>query len=214
MNYNTLIFDLDGTLLNSLGDLANSVNYALDKLGYPTRTIDEVCSFVGNGIENLIELSVPKNISEDDFTKCLATFREHYSKNMNVLTKPYDGILDLLELLKSKELKMAIVSNKVQEGVTNLNNQFFSDYINVAIGKSPNMKKKPHPDTVFKAIDDLNAIADKCLYIGDSDVDMQTAKNANIKSVGVTWGFRDESILRENGADYIINIPSQLLDII
>ncbi|MEG0855180.1 MAG: HAD-IA family hydrolase [Terrisporobacter sp.] len=214
MNYNTLIFDLDGTLLNSLDDLANSVNYALEKLNLPTRSNEDIQSFVGNGIEKLIELSIPEKTSYDKFAKCLFLFKNNYSKNMMVLTKPYDGIIDLLKYLKEKNYKIAIVSNKFQEGVTDLNNHYFSEYIQVAIGKSPDRRKKPYPDAVFTAIDELGVSIENCLYIGDSEVDIQTAKNTNLKSVGVTWGFRDKESLKNLGADYIIDTPEDLLSII
>lgn len=214
MNYNTLIFDLDGTLLDTLDDLANSVNYALEKLNFPRRSKDEIRSFVGNGIEKLIELSVPEKASYDQFAKCLLLFKKHYSENMKEETKPYDGIIELLNYLKKNNYNMAIVSNKFQEGVTDLNNHYFSQYIDVAIGKSPKMRKKPYPDTVLSAIDELGASKENCLYIGDSEVDILTAKNANIKCVSVTWGFRDEDLLKEFGANYIINSPQDLVSIL
>ena len=214
MNYNTLIFDLDGTLLNSLEDLHTSVNYALEKLNFPSRSIEEVCSFLGNGIEKLIELCGPEKTSYDQFAKCLFLFTIHYSENMCVKTKPYDGIMELLETLKEKNYKLAIVSNKFQEGVTKLNNHYFSDYIDVAIGKSNDRRKKPYPDTVLAAINELGSCLDDCLYIGDSEVDIKTAKNANLKSVGVSWGFRDKELLKELGANYIIDKPKELLDLL
>lgn len=214
MSYNTLIFDLDGTLLNTLDDLANSVNYALHKLNFPTRSSEEICSFVGNGVEKLIELSVPEKTSYDQFAKCLLIFKKHYSENMRNETRPYDGIIGLLEYLKKNNYNMAIVSNKFQEGVTDLNNHYFSDYIDVAIGKSPEMRKKPYPDTVLAAIDKLGASKENCLYIGDSEVDIKTAQNANIKSVGVAWGFRGKSLLQKLGADYVIDTPQDLISII
>ncbi len=214
MSYNTLIFDLDGTLLNTLDDLTNSVNYALHKLNFPTRSSEEICSFVGNGVEKLIELSVPEKTSYDQFAKCLLIFKKHYSENMRNETRPYDGIIGLLEYLKKNNYNMAIVSNKFQEGVTDLNNHYFSDYIDVAIGKSPEMRKKPYPDTVLAAIDKLGASKENCLYIGDSEVDIKTAQNANIKSVGVAWGFRGKSLLEKLGANYVIDTPQDLISII
>lgn len=214
MSYNTLIFDLDGTLLNTLDDLTNSVNYALHKLNFPTRSSEEICSFVGNGVEKLIELSVPEKTSYDQFAKCLLIFKKHYSENMRNETRPYDGIISLLEYLKKNNYNMAIVSNKFQEGVTDLNNHYFSDYIDVAIGKSPEMRKKPYPDTVLAAIDKLGASKENCLYIGDSEVDIKTAQNANIKSVGVAWGFRGKSLLEKLGANYVIDTPQDLISII
>lgn len=214
MNYSTLIFDLDGTLLNSLDDLADSVNYALEKLNYPLRSKEEICSFVGNGIEKLIELSLPDKTSYDNFAKCLFIFKGHYAKNLKNKTKPYDGIIELLEYLKEHKYKMAIVSNKFQEGVTDLNNHYFSDYIQVAIGKSSERRKKPYPDTVLKAMDDLGVCKEECLYIGDSEVDFETAKKTNIKFAGVVWGFRGKKVLEDLGADYIINSPKELISIL
>ena len=214
MNYNTLIFDLDGTLLNSLDDLADSVNHALEKLNYPLRSKEEICSFIGNGIEKLIELSVPEKTSYDKFAECLFLFKIHYSKNLKNKTKPYDGIMELLEYLKENEYKMAIVSNKFQDGVTELKDQYFSEYIQVAIGKSSERRKKPYPDSVLKAIEDLNSSKDKCLYIGDREVDFKTARNANIDFAGVAWGFRDKKILEDLGSDYIINTPNDLISIL
>lgn len=214
MKYDTLIFDLDGTLLDSLDDLTDSVNYALQKLNYPLRRKDEICSFIGNGIEKLIELSVPEKTSYDKFAECLFTFKTHYSKNLKNKTKPYDGIIDLLEYLKKNEYKMAIVSNKFQDGVKELKEQYFSEYIQIAIGKSSERRKKPYPDTILKAINDLGSSKNKCLYIGDSEVDFETAKNANIDFVGVSWGFRDKKILENLGADYVIDQPNDLISIL
>ena len=214
MNYNTLIFDLDGTLLDSLDDLADSVNHALKKLNYPLRSKEEICSFVGNGIEKLIELSVPDKTSYDKFAECLFLFKIHYSKNLKNKTKPYDGIMELLKYLKENEYKMAIVSNKFQDGVTELRDYYFSEYIQIAIGKSSERRKKPYPDTVLKAIDDLNSSKDKCLYIGDSEVDFKTARNANVDFAGVTWGFRGKKVLEDLGSDYIINTPNDLISIL
>lgn len=214
MNYNTLIFDLDGTLLDSLDDLRDSVNYALKKLNYPIRSKKEICSFIGNGIERLIELSLPEKTSYDKFAECLFIFKIHYSKNLKCKTKPYDGIIDLLKYLKENKYKIAIVSNKFQDGVTELNDYYFSEYIQVAIGKSSERRKKPYPDTVLKAIDDLDSSIDKCLYIGDSEVDFKTARNAGVDFVGVAWGFRDKKVLEDLGSNYIINTPNDLISIL
>lgn len=214
MSYNTLIFDLDGTLLNTLDDLTNSINYSLNKLNFPPRSSEEICSFAGNGIEKLIELSLPEKTSYDQFAKCLFIFQKHYSENMKNKTRPYNGIIDLLQYLKENNYNMAIVSNKFQEGVTDLNNYYFSDYIDVAIGKSPEMRKKPYPDTILAAIDKLGASKENCLYIGDSEVDIKTAQNTKIKCVGVDWGFRGKDLLQELGADYVIDTPHDLISII
>lgn len=212
--YSTAIFDLDGTLLDTLDDLAGSVNYALEECGYPTRNVDEVRRFVGNGVEKLIELSVPEKTSKDNTAKCLSVFTNHYKENMRNHTRPYDGIMDLLEKLKAKNIKIAVVSNKMDEAVKLLCKKEFRDLFQLAIGSSEGIAKKPAPDTVLEALRLLKSKKEETLYIGDSDVDIETAKNANLTSVGVTWGFRDRELLKSKGADYIIDKPEELHGII
>jgi haloacid dehalogenase superfamily, subfamily IA, variant 1 with third motif having Dx(3-4)D or Dx(3-4)E len=212
--YDTVIFDLDGTLLNTLEDLTDSVNYALKLYGFPCRTIAEVRSFVGNGVARLMELSVPAGLNNPLYEKCLADFRNHYSENMQNKTGTYKGILDLLRQLLKEDYKIAIVSNKFDSAVKGLNQIYFGEYIKVAIGESENVSKKPAPDTVFKALEELCSTADKAVYVGDSEVDVKTAKNSGIICVGVTWGFRDRVVLEQEGADYIIDRPQELLKII
>ena len=212
--YDTVIFDLDGTLLNTLEDLTDSVNYALKLHGYPERTIEEIRSFVGNGVARLMELSIPDGRNNPLFEKCLEDFRSHYSKNMQNKTDAYKGIRELLVQLSEKNYKMAIVSNKFDKAVKGLNQVYFGQYIKVAIGESENVSKKPAPDTVFKALEELGSTADKAVYVGDSEVDVKTAKNSGTVCVGVTWGFRGRKLLEEKGADYIIDKPIELLEII
>lgn len=212
--YDTVIFDLDGTLLNTLEDLTDSVNYALKLHGYPKRTIEEIRSFVGNGVARLMEFSIPDGRNNPLFEKCLEDFRSHYSKNMQNKTDAYKGIRELLVQLSEKNYKMAIVSNKFDKAVKGLNQVYFGQYIKVAIGESENVSKKPAPDTVFKALEELGSTADKAVYVGDSEVDVKTAKNSGTVCVGVTWGFRGRKLLEEKGADYIIDKPIELLEII
>lgn len=212
--YNTVIFDLDGTLLNTLDDLTDSVNYTLELYGFPSRTIEEIRCFLGNGVARLIELAVPDGLNNPEYEKCLADFRIHYSENMQNKTSTYKGILELLKQLSREDYKIAIVSNKFDKAVKGLNKLYFEEYIKVAIGESANISKKPAPDTVFKALEELNSTADKAVYVGDSEVDVKTAKNSGMICVGVTWGFRDRSVLEQEGADYIINSPEELLKII
>lgn len=214
MKYNTVIFDLDGTLLNTLEDLADSVNFALESFNYPTRTYQEIRSFIGNGVKDLVTKSVPTGTDEEAILKCLQVFKDHYKTNMQNKTAPYDGIIDLLEELNSKNVKLGIVSNKYDSGVKNLNKYYFKGLIPVAIGEREGVRKKPAPDTVLAAMEELNSTKEKCLYVGDSPSDMITAQNANMKGVGVTWGFRDEDLLRESGADFIIKSPKELLEIL
>ncbi len=204
MKYNTIIFDLDGTLLNTLEDLKDSLNYALTSHGYETRSLEEVRSFVGDGVEKLVERSLPLHSSHENIQKCLATFKEHYQQNMQNKTRPYNGIIELLHKLKENDYKLAIVSNKFDIAVKKLAKDYFGDLINVAIGESATIKRKPAPDTVFKAIKELGADINKTIFVGDSETDVQTAKNAGLPCVGVTWGFRSPEVLRHEGADYLI----------
>lgn len=212
--YDTVIFDLDGTLLNTLEDLTDSVNFALTLYGFPCRKIDEIRHFVGNGVARLIELSIPDGLNNPNYEKCLADFRRHYSKNMQNKTDAYKGIMELLGQLSKENYKIAIVSNKFDAAVKGLNQLYFKKYIKVAIGESENVSKKPAPDTVFKALDELGSDISQAVYVGDSEVDVMTAKNSGLKCVGVTWGFRNRQLLEEKGADYIIDKPQELLKII
>lgn len=211
---NTIIFDLDGTLLNTLEGLKNSTNFALKKFNCPEITLEQTRSFVGNGVRKLIERAIPNGEKNPDFEKCLNTFKEHYSKTMYQKTVAYDGIEDMLTELKRKGIKTGVVSNKFDTAVKELCKNYFDGLIIVAIGESPNVRKKPAPDSVLKAMEILGAKPENTLYVGDSDVDIQTAKNTNLKSVGVTWGFRDRELLEEEGADFIINTPCELLELI
>ena len=211
---NTIIFDLDGTLLNTLEDLADSTNYALTESGLPVRTIEEIRHFVGNGVELLIKRAVEGKLEKKEEEKCLAVFKQHYKENMNNKTKPYDGILELIRALLIKEYRIAIVSNKFDSAVKELNNIYFEGLFPVALGASDTIAKKPAPDSVFKALKQLGASEKNAIYMGDSDVDVMTAKNSGLPFVGVTWGFRDEEILRAMGAEKIIHEPKQLFEIL
>ena len=211
---NTIIFDLDGTLLNTLEGLKNSTNFALKKFNSPEMTLEQTRSFVCNGVRKLIERAIPIGEQNQDFEKCLNTFKEHYSKTMYQKTVAYDGIEDMLTELKKRGVKTGVVSNKFDTAVKELCKNYFDGLIIVAIGESPNVRKKPAPDSVLKAMKILGAKPENTLYVGDSDVDIQTAKNSNLKSVGVTWGFRDRELLEKEGADFIINTPCELLELI
>ncbi|MEA4846615.1 MAG: HAD family hydrolase [Clostridiaceae bacterium] len=212
--YDTVIFDLDGTLLDTLEDLADSVNYALNMYDFPCREIDEVKSFIGNGVGRLMELSIPEGLKNPQYEKCLEDFRRHYAQNLQNKTCAYEEIIELLEELSRKDYKLAIVSNKFDKAVKGLNQVYFGKYIKVAIGESESIRRKPAPDTVFKALEELGSAADKAVYVGDSEVDVKTAKNAGSLCVGVTWGFRSRAVLEREGADYIIDRPKELLKIV
>lgn len=199
MKYNTVIFDLDGTLLDTLEDLTDSVNYALESMGYPTRTIDEVRNFVGNGVRKLIERAVPSNTEVNDIDKTFEYFIEYYSEHNQDKTKPYEGVVELMGKLKENNIKMAIVSNKVHDAVLMLRDKFFVD-VEVAIGDMPNMARKPEPDSCYKALELLGSDPKDACYVGDSEVDLETARNAGLDCISVLWGFRDKDLLAENGA--------------
>ncbi|MCI8508093.1 MAG: HAD-IA family hydrolase [Lachnospiraceae bacterium] len=210
----TIIFDLDGTLLNTLEDLADSVNYALHEYSLPERTLQEVKKFVGNGVELLMERAVAGALSKEKQQQCLTAFKQHYSTNMDHKTRPYTGILDLLRELKKRGCHIAIVSNKFDSAVKGLNDKYFEGMFPVAIGASDSVAKKPAPDSVIEALKQLGTCKEQALYVGDSDVDVMTAGNAGLPFVGVTWGFRDEELLRSMGAADIIHEPGQLLEIL
>ena len=207
---NTVIFDLDGTLLDTLWDLTDATNYALKECGYPERSYDEIRRFVGNGVEMLIRRAVPQDTSEDRIQEVLAIFKIFYMHNSKNSTKPYDGIIELLESLKKKGFKIGVVSNKFDKAVKKLCNDYFFGLIDIATGESCNVPKKPSPIGVLKTSEELGATPDKSVMIGDSETDIQTAKNAGIVSIGVLWGFRDEKTLVEAGADELVDSPERL----
>lgn len=212
--YKAVIFDLDGTLLDTLKDLANSVNYALREFGYPERTIDEVRRFIGNGVIKLMERATPDGIDEEAFEKCFNTFRSHYLEHMYDNTKPYEGIIEMLSILKEKGVKTAVVSNKLHSGVVGLCEDFFGGQLTSAYGVNTEDERKPQPKNVLRALTDLGVGAEETVYVGDSDVDVQTAKNAGLKCIGVTWGFRSMEELLEAGAEYIAHSAEETADIV
>ena len=207
-----VIFDLDGTLLYTLEDLKNAVNYALEQQNMPIRTLDEVRRFVGNGVGKLMERAVPDGLSNPEFDKTFDIFKEYYGKHCNDNTSPYPGIMDLLETLEKKNIKMAIVSNKIDSAVKELDKLYFKNYMMAAIGEMEGVRRKPAPDTAIKAMKELGVQPDEALYVGDSDVDIATEKNAGLRCISVKWGFRDEEFLLEHGASDLIDEPMQLLD--
>ena len=208
----TIIFDLDGTLLSTLEDIADGVNYILKKYGYPQRTYDEIRSFVGNGAAKLLGQAMPDGQNNPDFEKYLEEYKKYYLEHNNIKTAPYEGIMELLKELSHKDYKLTIVSNKNDRNVKSLNKIYFEDYIKKAIGESKDIKRKPAPDMVYKAIDEVGSALEKAVYIGDSEVDVLTAKNAGMHCVCVTWGFRDKDFLKEQGAEYLIDEPHELLE--
>lgn len=212
----TVVFDLDGTLLDTLDDLMNSVNYALESNGYPARTRDEVRRFVGNGILLLMQRALPSGQENPDFEKVFAGFKEHYGIHCNDLTKPYEGIMELLELLKEKGVKMAIVSNKADFAVKELSEIYFKGIIPVAIGEkeSEGIRKKPAPDTVMEALRQLGSTTENAVYVGDSEVDLATAENCGMDYILCEWGFREREKLEELGGKVFVKKPSEIADLI
>ena len=212
--YNTVIFDLDGTLLDTLGDLHASVNYALREFSFPERTVDEIRRFIGNGVVKLMERSVPEGTDEETGKKCLDTFREYYLSHMCDRTAPYEGVIDLLKQLKAAGIRTAVVSNKLHSAVEGLCEDYFNGLIDCAIGVSDEAERKPAPVNVFRAMELLKSGKSYTIYIGDSEVDVQTSKNAGLDCIGVTWGFRDESELRKAGARYIAHSTDEVKAVI
>lgn len=213
MPYSTYIFDLDGTLLDTLTDITNAVNYALGQMNYPERTADEVRSFIGNGIKMLIRRAVPKGTTEADCEKTHQIFREYYLVHIADFTKPYDGIIDVLDTLKKRGCKLAVVSNKTDAGAVSVVKTFFGDRFETVIGKRDCFPTKPAPDSVLFAMKTIGADSSDTVYIGDSEVDVQTAHNAGLPCIGVTWGNRDRSELVENGAEFVVDTPLAILDV-
>lgn len=210
----TVIFDLDGTLINSLEDLRVSVNYALYGFKYPKQTLDMVRRNVGNGIEKLIERSLPDGKDNVNYEVCLEIFKEHYKTHMSVNTKPYPHIIETLAALKSRGYKLAVVSNKFDAAVKPLCQKYFKSLIDVAIGQSKDTKKKPAPDTVYIALDELGSTSETSIYVGDSEVDIQTAKNSGMDCISVSWGFKTKEFLKQNGASVIIDTPLEIFNYI
>lgn len=212
--YQNVIFDLDGTLLNTLEDLKDSTNYALSQHGYPVRTLEEVRCFVGNGIRKLIDRAVPEGTSVEDTDKVFATFREYYATHSRIKTSMYDGMEQVMAALKEHNISMAIVSNKADDAVKDLAKYYFAKYINVAIGERAGITRKPAPDSVYEAMRLLGAKKENTVYVGDSEVDRATAQNAGIPCISVTWGFRSEELLTSLEPEYLIHKPEEILSIV
>ena len=214
MKKTTYIFDLDGTLLDTLQDLAAAVNFALRKNGMEEHSIDDIRRFVGNGVRKLIERAVPDGSKNPRIDEVFADFRSYYMQHSLDATKPYDGITEILQELKMRGCKMAVVSNKMMAATQELVAHFFPE-IEVAIGENEaeGIRKKPAPDMVFEALNRLGAEAETAVYIGDSDVDIQTAKNAGVPCISVLWGFRNREFLLEHGAQRFIEKPSEIIGV-
>ena len=212
--YNVYIFDLDGTLLDTLHDLASSVNYALQTHDMPTHSVDAIRGFVGNGVRLLMERAVPDGAQNPQFEATFATFRQHYMQHSLDTTCPYPGIAEMLYQLKQRGCRFAVVSNKMMAATQDLVRHFFPE-IEVAIGEheAEGIRKKPAPDTVFQALRQLGVGKEQAVYVGDSDVDLQTARNSGLPCISVLWGFRSRDFLLHHGATTFITHPSELLSL-
>lgn len=209
-----VIFDMDGTILNTIDDITGAVNYILAKYDLPLRSVDEVKSFVGNGLHRTLELSVPSNTAESFVDEIFDEFVGYYKTHSNIATKPYDGIVEAIRALKERGYQLAVVSNKRQEAVSSLCDVFYTDLFDENIGDQDGIARKPAPDMVRLVLDRLGETEENAVYVGDSDVDIMTAKNAGIKGIFVSWGFREAEFLTEHGAEQIVDSTGELLEAI
>ncbi|MEJ5145180.1 HAD family hydrolase [Sphingobacterium sp. MYb388] len=211
-----IIFDLDGTLLDTLQDLGDSCNLTLEQFGYPTHPLESYKKFVGNGVRMLIERALPTDArKEDTITRLLVAFKECYEEKTESYTQPYSGIIQLLQDLKSSGNLISVASNKYHEAVLPLIAKYFSEIsFDLILGHREGHPAKPDPDIIFDTLNILNVKPDDCFYVGDSSVDMDTANNAGVQAIGVSWGFREVEELKRHGATFIIDEPKQLLNIL
>ncbi|MCT4614777.1 MAG: HAD-IA family hydrolase [Marinifilaceae bacterium] len=213
--FKAVIFDLDGTLVDSIYDISDSANIALEKNNFPTHDIESYKKFVGNGVRKLMRDALGGNCTEEAFNKCFKEFMEVYADNCTNKTRPYDGIDNFLSQLNKRGIKMAVLSNKVNDLTQKVVKDIFSKYgIENAYGACDSIPRKPDPTGLFKLMDDLDVDKKSCLFVGDSEADIRTAKNAGIKVAGVCWGYRTKEVLITEAADYIVEHPSELIDIV
>ena len=210
--YTTVIFDLDGTILNTLDDLADSMNHTLASLGYPVHTKEDICSFVGNGIRKLVERSLPAGCDEEETDKVHKAFAEYYAGHSAVKTCPYPGVISMLKKLRDMGCKTAVVSNKGHFATVPLCEKYFPKLLDIAIGEREGIRRKPHPDSVLEVMKQLGSTPETTVYIGDSDVDIQTAQNSGIDCISVDWGFRSTEFLKNSGAKVIVSDCERLTE--
>ena len=214
MKYTTIVFDCDGTLLDTAKDLANAVNHVLRTHKFPEKSLAEVKAALGNAVTYLMRQCLPSSVSDHELEPYIEEFKTYYGEHLKDTTAPYPGILDMLDALRERGYKLAIVSNKIQEGVTPLNKEYFGDRLPVAIGERPGLQRKPAPDMVLQALKELDSTPEESIYVGDSEVDVATAKNSGLLCIGVTWGFREESLHQELGVTHIARKAEDILSIV
>ena len=211
MGYATILFDMDGTVLDTLQDLWASTNAVLRELGHPERSLDDIRSYVGNGARNQIRCALPEGSGDDAIDDALSRYRAHYAAHCRDHTKPYPGVVEALRRLKDAGKKLAVVSNKPDAAVRLLSDEHFGALMDVAIGETPTLRRKPAPDTVDAALAALGAEKTGAVYVGDSEVDVATAQNAGLPLIAVSWGFRSRAALQAAGAATIVDTPEELL---
>ena len=211
--YQLAIFDLDGTLLDTLEDICGAANHTLRELGYPERTLAEMRRFVGNGAEMQMRRSLGADADEETVAKALALYKPYYAAHCQIKTKPYAGVLELMAALKAEGFRLAVVSNKPDRTTRTLAARFFPE-LDGAMGQREGIASKPAPDMVRAALAQLHAAPEEALYVGDSEVDVATARNAGLDMIGVAWGFRGRAALEAAGAPLVADTPEQLLDML
>ncbi len=209
-----VIFDLDGTLIDTLDDLKDSMNFVLSDLGFPVRTKNEIRSFIGNGLGMLAKRALPQNCDENTVREATIRLKEYYALHSRIKTKPYDGIFECLDAIKQKGIKCAVLTNKLESAAKSLCDDFFLGYFDTVCGDNGTDKLKPAPDGLERIARQFNIRKDEMIYVGDSEVDACTALNASVMSIGVLWGFRDKDILEMSGFDEIAQEVSDIVDII
>ena len=214
MKYKLVIFDMDGTILNTLEDLADALNYVLAQSNYPGHTIEEVKQYVGNGIPKLIERGVPAGTDKDSTNQVHRDFMEYYQIHCADKTRPYDGIIELIAKLRKGGCLTAVVSNKADAAVQELCKQYFDGYFDYAVGDREGIRKKPAPDAVNEVLQHLQVTKENAVYVGDSEVDIATARNAGLDNIIVSWGFREVPFLKEQGADRIVDCAEEVAQIV
>ncbi|MDE6568395.1 MAG: HAD family hydrolase [Lachnospiraceae bacterium] len=212
--YDLVIFDLDGTILNTLEDLADSLNVILDRYGYPQRTLSEVRGFVGNGIRLLVKHAMPEGSSETALDQLHQDFIQYYQQHCMDKTRPYEGIPELLQEVRNRGYYTAVVSNKADQAVKTLCDKYFAGLFDITVGERDGISRKPAPDSVNEILSSMQVVREKAVYIGDSDVDIATAQNAGMDGITVSWGFKDSDFLQKMGAKCLVSAPEEILDLL